>query len=184
MRVPGAALTAPAAAVPRCRFIPLSMFRPLPQQLPPTHTRAASALLTLPAAATNWSAATAALPGAPWRVGTQPCGNSTGAQPWRGITCDAAGQVTALELASLGLGGTLPPNLLAALPALRRLDLSGNRFSSSLPPGWASATLGSLQLGSNRLSGGLPASWGGALPALTELALLGNNLTGAEGALL
>lgn len=121
------------------------------------------------------------MPGVPWQPGSEPCGGSGGGggTPWKGVQCSAEGQVVALQLPGLGLAGTLPPGLLAALPALQRLDLSGNALTAGLPAGWAGAALVSLNLsGNGGLTGGLPPAWGAALPALTELRLQGNNLTG------
>lgn len=113
----------------------------------------AAALLSLPAAVPNWDAATAALAGADWQQGSQPCGGG-GAAAWKGATC-TGGAVTSLALPGLGLTGTLPPAL-AGLASLQSLDLSGNAFSGGIPQAWlepagfsqlASALLNANQLG-------------------------------------
>lgn len=113
-------------------------------------------LLSLPAAVSNWEQATAALPGAAWTVGTDPCGGG-GGQPWRGVTCSGP-NVTALQLAALGLMGTLPAAL-SALPHLVLLDLSDNDLRSSIPaawvtPGTAFPALEDINLSDNELTGG------------------------------
>lgn len=94
-----------------------------------------NALLSLPAACSNWDAATAGLPGAAWQNDTQPCG-SGGAngteQQWKGLVCNNEGNVTEVQLAGLGLAGTLPPGL-ADLNVLETLNLSGNAFEGPLP---------------------------------------------------
>lgn len=116
---------------------------------------AATALLSLPAATTNWAAATAGLPGAPWQRGTPPCGQPT----WAGVTCGAGQQVTAVDLSGLGLAGTLPPALLQGLPGLQALNLSANALSGSLPAQWASSSLATADLSENSLTGALPPEW-------------------------
>ena len=116
---------------------------------------AATALLSLPAATTNWAAATAGLPGAPWQSGTAPCGPPA----WAGVTCSTDQQVTAVDLSGLGLVGTLPPALLQGLPGLQTLNLSGNAFNGSLPAQWASSALQTADLSGNSLTGALPPQW-------------------------
>lgn len=68
-----------------------------------------------------------------------------------------AGRVTELALGGLGLAGTLPGQL-AALGSLALLDLGGNAFQGSLPPGWLEdggfPSLVSADLGGNKLQGG------------------------------
>lgn len=98
---------------------------------------AATALLSLRDATTNWDAAIAALGGAAWAAGSEPCGSGGGAPPWKGITC-SNGAITQLALPNLGLAGTLPPQL-AALRSLVQLDLSGNAFEGSIPSAWLAA---------------------------------------------
>ena len=51
---------------------------------------------------------------------------------WYGVTADAFGRVTALDLNGNNLVGTVPPEL-RALTALARLDLGGNRLDGCLP---------------------------------------------------
>lgn len=124
---------------------------------PPVHC-AAAALLALRNATSNWVAATSGLGGAAWQIGGNPCGAGLGGQPaWPGVTCNTAGQVTALNLTGLGLEGTLPEEL-AGLPALAALDLSGNKFRGTLPAAWlqegALPQLAVARLGDNLLGGG------------------------------
>uniref|UniRef100_A0ACD6AB99 Uncharacterized protein n=1 Tax=Avena sativa TaxID=4498 RepID=A0ACD6AB99_AVESA len=121
---------------------------------------------------------------------------------WAGVNCSAAaGRVTALDVSSRGLVGTLSPAI-ADLAYLEVLNLTDNVFSGAIP-----ASLGKLArlqyislcdnaftgeipdlrglqnltvayLNSNRLTGGVPA-WLGAMPALQVLTLGQNGLTGA-----
>ncbi|XP_047057473.1 receptor-like protein kinase HSL1 [Lolium rigidum] len=128
--------------------------------------------------------------------------NPTAATPcaWTGVTCDAAGAVTALSLANANLAGPFPPSLcriprLAALDlsanylgpevavagckALARLDLSVNSFVGPLPAALAGLPeLLYLSLEGNNFSGPIPASFG-AFPKLESLSLV-NNLLGGE----
>lgn len=133
--------------------------RPLPTPL------AASALLSLPSATSNWDAATADVNGAAWQAGSNPCG-SGGSGAWKGVTCGgggaAADAVTQLQLPRLGLQGTLPGQL-AQLPSLALLDLSGNAFEGSIPEAWLQPegfpSLTTALLGGNKL-GGACRCWG------------------------
>ncbi len=115
------------------------------------------ALLSLPAACSNWDTATAGLPGAAWQNGTQPCGSGAATElRWKGLACNNEGNVTEIQLDGLGLAGPLPPAL-AQLSFLQKLNLSGNAFTGSLPAEWLSpATFVSLRtadLRSNRIAG-------------------------------
>ncbi|KAL8162893.1 hypothetical protein V2J09_014382 [Rumex salicifolius] len=51
---------------------------------------------------------------------------------WSGVNCDGNGRVTAINLNSMSLAGTLPSNL-NSLSQLTILSLQGNRFSGELP---------------------------------------------------
>ncbi|XP_074580482.1 receptor protein kinase WSS1-like [Curcuma longa] len=59
-----------------------------------------------------------------WKPGSDPCS-------WDGVTC-SAGRVTAINLVSRGVSGSLPPSL-ASLSALTSLNLQHNRLSGPLP---------------------------------------------------
>ena len=61
----------------------------------------AAALLALPKAITNWDAALAdpacqATTGVAWSDASPPCGDGTAGSNWRGVTCNAEGQITEL----------------------------------------------------------------------------------------
>lgn len=86
-----------------------------------------------------------------WKsTGGDPCGES-----WKGISCSGSA-VTAIELAGLGLNGTLG-YLLSNLLSLNKLDLSNNYIHETvpyqLPP-----NLTYLNLASNNFTGNLPYS--------------------------
>ena len=97
---------------------------------------------------------------------------------WHGVTVDAAGRVTALDLSGNGLSGDLPEEI-GTLTALMELDLSENSINGPLPAEIGSLTnLEELYLNNNQLSGALPTGIA-ALTALTDLHL-DNNQFGAE----
>ena len=52
---------------------------------------------------------------------------------WYGVECSGE-EVIAVELSANNLAGTLPRAFFYYLPALRRLNLSGNRLVGSIPP--------------------------------------------------
>ncbi|KAJ9558932.1 hypothetical protein OSB04_013546 [Centaurea solstitialis] len=89
-------------------------------------------LLLLSTAAADDAAAMANLaaaitpPPATWTTATDFC-------KWEGITCDNSKQVTAINLPSKNLAGTLPPEL-NNLSQLKSLNLPRNHLSGDLPP--------------------------------------------------
>ena len=97
---------------------------------------------------------------------------------WHGVTTDAAGRVTELELDDNGLTGVIPPAL-GDLASLRRLYVAGNALTGPIPRELGSLRdLEWLSLGRNDLTGPVPAPLGN-LTRLRVLDLGFNALTGA-----
>ena len=121
---------------------------------------------------------------------------------WHGVTTDADGRVTVLELNGNSLTGELPaalgnlsnlnrlifinnkgltgpiPAALGNLSNLRSLILVGNALTGPIPAALATLPrLSSLNLSGNALSGPIPASLGN-LSGLSLLSLSGNALSG------
>ena len=107
-----------------------------------------------------------------WESTTEPL------DEWYGVTADSNGNVTALELPSNNLSGTLPAAL-GSLTSLTTLDLSDNDGLSgtTIPDLSALTSLTTLKLGDNLLSGTIP-DWLSSLTSLTTLNLRDNGLTG------
>ena len=98
---------------------------------------------------------------------------------WYGISLDASGRVTHVNLPRNNLVGQLPLSQLDQLPHLRRLDVSGNEFSGTIPKGLGALTqLEYLDLSRNTLAGELPKQLAGQAP-LRVLNVGGNQLVGA-----
>ena len=96
---------------------------------------------------------------------------------WYGVTTDASGRVTRLELDDNSLTGSIP-SALGSLVNLDRLDLSSNELSGPIPSVLGNlANLVVLRLSRNELSGSVP-GWLGNMRSLLVLYLLGNELTG------
>ena len=96
---------------------------------------------------------------------------------WYGITADAEGKVTALDLKNNDLSGTIPPEL-GQLTGLQNLILGINDLSGTIPPELGQLTgLRQLYLRSNDLSGTIPPELG-QLTGLQQLYLGGNDLSG------
>ena len=98
---------------------------------------------------------------------------------WRGVTTDADGRVTGIELWLNKLNGPLPPEL-GDLAKLQRLNLALNDLNGPLPPelGNLYGGLQDLTLLGNQLSGEIPVQYGG-LYNLEKLYLsVGNNYAG------
>ena len=120
---------------------------------------------------------------------------------WHGVTTDADGRVTRLELQRNGLAGPIPPALgsltrlesldlgrngltgpipgaLGRLVNLELLILSRNDFTGPVPPALGSlVSLELISLGSNALTGPIPDALG-SLVGLEEFYLYDNHLTG------
>ena len=97
---------------------------------------------------------------------------------WHGVTTDAGGRVTELELDDNGLVGAIPFEF-GNLVRLERLVLERNALTGPLPAWLGNLTrLERLRLGGNALTGPLPA-WLGNLTRLEQLSLWRNELTGS-----
>jgi Leucine-rich repeat (LRR) protein len=99
---------------------------------------------------------------------------------WHGVTVDAEGRVTELDLISNNLAGPLPSEL-PQLSALKLLRLSENQLTGPIPAELGQlGALTRLFLDNNQLSGPIPAElW--QLGALKSLWLRGNQqLSGQE----
>ena len=97
---------------------------------------------------------------------------------WRGVTTNAAGRVTGLDLGTNSLNGPIPAAL-GGLTNLTDLRLNGNGLSGSLPVALGGLTnLEALNLGSNSLTGSIPTAFVN-LGNLTYLQLYSNSLTGS-----
>jgi len=103
---------------------------------------------------------------------------STSVCNWIGITCDFRHhRVTALNLSSMGLVGTIPPHI-GNLSFLVSLSVINNSFHGSLPNELSHLyQLQHLSFGFNNFSGEIP-SWMGLLSKLQFLSLAGNSFTG------
>ena len=96
---------------------------------------------------------------------------------WHGITTDASGKVTIVDLRDNGLTGTIPPQL-GNLTSLQILDLRTNGLTGTIPQEIGNLTsLDWLELSFNRLTGTIPPELAN-LTQLTTLALSNNALTG------
>lgn len=100
------------------------------------------------------------------------------ADAWAGVTCSESGEVTVLQLAGLGLGGTLSESV-GQLRNLRKLNVHTNAIGGPVPAALAALPrLRALYLHRNRLEGPVPVGLGAGAPGLQRLDLSGNLLTG------
>ena len=110
--------------------------------------------------------------GAGWRNSTN-WNTSAPLGEWYGVTTDAAGRVTELDLNRNGLAGPIPAGL-QGLEDLEALNLGGNTLTGPIPGALASlVNLEELYLWGNQLTGPVP-SWLGNMTRLRRLNLGGN----------
>ncbi|OMO83296.1 hypothetical protein CCACVL1_11445 [Corchorus capsularis] len=102
---------------------------------------------------------------------------------WEGIVCAVDDRVTQLLLPSRGLSGPISPSIVN-LTHLTHLNLSHNRFTGPLPPGFFSALnqLQVLDLSYNSLNGELPLDFfsedNNSLSSIQTVNLSSNHFTG------
>ncbi|KAL7212367.1 hypothetical protein ACSBR2_015117 [Camellia fascicularis] len=104
--------------------------------------------------------------------------SATSVCDWIGVYCGKRHRkVTALNLANMGLGGTIPPHI-GNLSFLSYFNISNNTFHGHLPGELARLhRLNVVDFGDNNFGGGVP-SWFGNLPKLQYLRLANNSFTG------
>ncbi|XP_062030159.1 MDIS1-interacting receptor like kinase 2-like [Rosa rugosa] len=96
---------------------------------------------------------------------------------WTGISCNAAGSVTNITIASSGIQGMLHEFSFSSFPNLEYLDLSLNKLFDVIPPQISSLSkLLHLDLSNNQFFGRIPPEIG-LLRNLTFLYLYRNNLS-------
>jgi hypothetical protein len=96
---------------------------------------------------------------------------------WQGVQCDWTQEhVAGLSLADNNLAGKLPSSI-GGLANLKRLHVSGNRLTGSIPPLRRIAGLRHFAANDNRLTGSIPSLEG--MSALESLDVSRNQLTGA-----
>ncbi|XP_024467244.1 probable LRR receptor-like serine/threonine-protein kinase At5g45780 isoform X4 [Populus trichocarpa] len=103
--------------------------------------------------------------------------NSVDPCTWNMISCSTEGFVISLEMASVGLSGTLSPSI-GNLIHLRTMLLQNNHLSGPIPEEIGKLSeLQTLDLSGNQFGGGIPSSLG-FLTHLSYLRLSKNNLSG------
>uniref|UniRef100_M8CDF2 LRR receptor-like serine/threonine-protein kinase RCH1 n=1 Tax=Aegilops tauschii TaxID=37682 RepID=M8CDF2_AEGTA len=96
---------------------------------------------------------------------------------WKGVSCNARGAVTGLNLAGMNLSGTVPEDVLG-LTALTSIVLQSNAFVGDLPVALVSIpTLREFDVSDNGFTGRFPAGLG-ACASLTNFNASGNNFVG------
>ncbi|TXG47643.1 hypothetical protein EZV62_026937 [Acer yangbiense] len=103
--------------------------------------------------------------------------NSVDPCTWNMVGCSVEGFVISLEMASMGLSGTISPNI-GSLSHLKTMLLHNNQLSGTIPAELGLLSeLQTLDLSGNQFVGDIPSSLG-FLPHLTYLRLNKNNLSG------
>ncbi|GAB4816185.1 hypothetical protein N2152v2_003231 [Parachlorella kessleri] len=103
--------------------------------------------------------------------GVEPCGGQ-----WLGITC-TDGLVTTIDLSGRTLEGAIPATGWQLPASLEGLNLNNNAIRSVLPATWQLPALRRLELGGNKLHGPIPATLS-LPPQLKHLQLCCNELSG------
>ena len=96
---------------------------------------------------------------------------------WHGVTLNAEGRVTALDLNNNGLSGIIPPEI-GLLDKLTSLNLQFNQLGGTLPAQiWNLTNLQYLYLGDNQFTGTIPSTVANLIN-LQDINLRRNQLTG------
>ncbi|GAB2212903.1 hypothetical protein Drorol1_Dr00020905, partial [Drosera rotundifolia] len=119
-----------------------------------------------------------------WNISVDPCSLNSSSIPGRPsyvnqIICDCKGNichVSNISLKGQDLAGVLPKSLVN-LHYLKRIDLSRNYLTGTIPREWASMNLDYLSVIVNRLSGPIPA-YLGDFKSLTYISLESNQFYG------
>ncbi|OEL19899.1 Leucine-rich repeat receptor-like protein kinase PXC1 [Dichanthelium oligosanthes] len=97
---------------------------------------------------------------------------------WRGVSCDGDGRVVGVALDGAQLTGSLPTGALRGVSRLQALSLRGNALHGALPGLDALPRLRAVDLSSNRFSGPIPRRYATSLRDLARLELQDNLLNG------
>ncbi len=117
-----------------------------------------------------------AMGGSEWN-NSQNWGTDTPIDTWHGVTTDAAGKVTRLELRDNNLTDSLPAEI-GMLETLAVLYLDGNSIAGPIPPELGNLrSMRAINLWRNQLTGEIPPELG-KLENLWQLILWDNQLTG------
>ena len=150
--VPTATLSVIPTATPTLAIVAVPTFTPTPTAIPtpapfPEERRALVELYQ-------------ATQGSGWATGSQDHWLSDASlDTWLGVTTNAEGRVTALQLQGVGLRGKLPAGL-GQLTALEHLSLAGNHLQGEIPaPLGQLSALREIYLAGNDWTGCLPPAW-------------------------
>ncbi|KAG5552622.1 hypothetical protein RHGRI_010643 [Rhododendron griersonianum] len=115
-----------------------------------------------------------------WMLNPKNGSSSTASSPcnWFGVSCNAEGRVTRLNLTDSGVNGTLETFSFSSFPNLAYVELSMNQLSGPIPPQISSLPLVYLDLSFNEISGNIPPEIG-LLKNLGTLHFFENQLTGS-----
>ncbi|XP_058222203.1 MDIS1-interacting receptor like kinase 2-like [Rhododendron vialii] len=97
---------------------------------------------------------------------------------WFGVSCNAEGSITRLNLMNSGINGTLETFPCSSFANLAYVDLSMNELSGPIPSQISSLPLAYLNLSTNEFSGNIPPEIG-LLAKLETLHLQQNHLNGS-----
>ncbi|KAI8558917.1 hypothetical protein RHMOL_Rhmol04G0133400 [Rhododendron molle] len=115
-----------------------------------------------------------------WMLNPKNGSSSSASSPcnWFGVSCNAEGRVTQLNLTDSGVNGTLETFSFSSFPNLAYVELSMNQLSGPIPPQISSLPLVYLDLSTNKFSANIPPEIG-LLKNLGTLHFFENQLTGS-----
>nr|XP_029148167.1 pollen receptor-like kinase 1 [Arachis hypogaea] len=96
---------------------------------------------------------------------------------WVGVLC-AKGTINGINLANMGLSGTIDVDALLQIPSLRTISLINNSLSGPIPDLNRIGALKAIYLNTNQFSGSIPPDYFDKLASLKKLWLSDNKFSG------
>ncbi|XP_071740759.1 pollen receptor-like kinase 4 [Rutidosis leptorrhynchoides] len=111
-----------------------------------------------------------------WNLTVAPCTKDVA--NWRGVLCDANGNIFGLQLENMGLNGTIDMDILAEITSIRSLSFMNNSFEGPMVNVLKIGPLRNIFLSNNKFSGEIRSDAFSGMTSLKKVELAFNNFSG------